>query len=597
MYPHPGFKGLVATDADDNKLGQQELWGLGISGDWPILLATLQTSDGLPSVRQLLKVHHYWRMKGLVSDLVILNEHRATYLQELNDELLTTVMASSESGLLERPGGVFIRRGDVLKPEDIKLLRSLARIQVDCDGLGLGNFLEVPNVEDSYQPVSPLPALSAIAADEMPDESVATGSSATASANSKRISAEDFQKGATGDAHGLALYNGPGGFNDRDEYEIRLTGDSLPPAPWINVIGNPAAGFIVSEAGSGPTWAENSYFYRLTPWSNDPVRDPSGECIYLRDDDSGDLWTATPEPIREASAYTVRHGAGYSVFEHSHAGLATVFRVGMPESDPTKIQVLSITNNGSTRRRISITSYVEWVLGVDREKSQEHVRTRMSPDGQVMLACNRFDPSFASQVAFSTISEKVVSFTAARREFVGRNGRLSSPAAMRRQRLSGDIGDTIDPCAALRTQISLEPGETREIVVLLGAEKSEQAVLALVSKYGNADAANAALDHAARVGRARLGKINVRTPDAAFDVELNQWALYQALSCRMWARSALYQSSGAFGFRDQLQDVMAFTYTEPALGRDHIVRCAARQFEEGDVQHWWHPQSGRGVRS
>ncbi len=599
LYPHPGFKGLAPSNADDNKLGQPELWGLGISGDWPILLATLQTSDGLPSVRQLLKVHHYWRMKGLTSDLVILNEHPATYLQELNDELLTTVMASSESGLLERPGGVFIRRRDVLRPEDIKLLHSLARIQVDCDGLGLGNFLEFPNVEDQYQSASPLPVLSAIAADETSEDSgtISQGGKGSPSGDGARVSVEKFATGATQDAHGLALFNGTGGFNDSHEYEIRLTGDMLPPAPWINVIGNPAAGFIVSESGSGPTWVENSYFFRLTPWSNDPVRDPSGECIYLRDDESGDVWTAMPQPIREATPYTVKHGAGYSVFEHSHAGLSTSLRVGLPEADPVKIQVLSITNNGATRRRVSITTYVEWVLGVDREKSKEHVRTEISPDGQTLLARNRFDPTFSSQVAFSTISEKVVSYTASRREFIGRNGLLSAPAAMKRQKLSGAIGDTIDPCAALRSPISIEPGETREIVVLLGATKGDKEVLELAARYGNADAAKAALDHAARVWRARLGKISVRTPDPAFDVVLNQWSLYQALSCRMWARSALYQSSGAFGFRDQLQDVMAFAYTEPTLGRDHIIRCAARQFEEGDVQHWWHPQSGRGVRT
>jgi cyclic beta-1,2-glucan synthetase len=279
MYAHPGFKGLTAK-GEESQLGQEALWGLGISGDWPILLATLESADGMPSVRQLLKVHHYWRMKGLTSDLVILNEHAPTYLQELNDELLATVMASSESGLLDRPGGVFIRRADVLKPEDIKLLHSLARIQVDCDGLGLGNFLEFPNVEDTYSSSSAIPALSAIIADSARNgEEADTGSVAAEQATASPVETP------TGD--GLALFNGIGGFNDNNEYEIRLAGDTLPPAPWINVVGNPAAGFIVSESGAGVTWAENSYFYRLTPWQNDPVRDIPGDCIYLRDDGNG----------------------------------------------------------------------------------------------------------------------------------------------------------------------------------------------------------------------------------------------------------------------------------------------------------------------
>jgi cyclic beta-1,2-glucan synthetase len=602
LYSHPGFKG-IEPKGEENQLGQPELWGLGISGDLPILLATLETADGLSSVRQLLKVHHYWRLKGLPCDLVFLNEHPPTYLQELNDELLSTVMASSEAAFLDRPGGIFIRRADVLRPEDIKLLYSLARIQVDCDGLGLGNFLEFPTVEHKLVSGGQhVPALAAIAAveaigREASDASATTADTApTVYANGRAVT-ETGTTGETSDLPELALFNGLGGFNDNGEYEIRLTGDSLPPAPWVNVIGNPAAGFIVSETGTGPTWVENSYFFRLTPWHNDPVRDPAGECIYLRDEDTGAFWTPTPEPVREGSLYVVRHGAGYSVFEHSHHGIKTVLMAGMPESDPVKIQVLSITNAGSTPRRLSVTSYVEWVLGIDRQKTREHVRTEVAANRQMMLARNRFDELFATRVAFSAISGKVSSFTAARAEFLGRNSRLSSPAGMRRQPLSGEVGDTIDPCAALQSHMTIPAGETREIVVLLGAAESESAAASLFERYGNPDAAKAALDHAARVWRKRLGTITVRTPDPAFDVVVNQWSLYQALSCRMWARTAVYQSSGAFGFRDQLQDVMAFVYADPEIAREHIVRSAGRQFEEGDVQHWWHPHSGRGIRT
>ena len=591
MYAHPGFKGL-ALPGDENKLGQGELWGLGISGDWPILLATLASADGLPSVRQLLKVHHYWRMKGLAADLVILNEHPPTYLQELNDELLSTVMASSEAGLLDRPGGVFIRRADVLKPDDIKLLHSLARIQVDCDGLGLGNFLEFPTVEDTYTS-SRLPALSAIVADSSRDNDEIAPVQKRETIREEII--EESLAGINGE--NLTMFNGLGGFNGNDEYEIRLAGDALPPAPWANVIGNPAAGFIVSDSGTGVTWAENSYFYRLTPWYNDPVRDPSGECIYIRDDDTGRLWTPTPEPIRQKTPYVVRHGPGYSVFEHTHDSVQTTLVMGMPESDPVKIQILSLHNTGTVPRRLTLTSYVEWVLGVDREKSAQYVRTEMAADNRVMLARNYFDPSFDTYVAFSATSEPVASFTAARRDFLGRNGTMSAPDVLARTALGNETGDTIDPCAALQSQITLAPGETRDVVFLLGAGQDVHVALSLVDRYGNAAAAKSALERSAQRWKERLGVISVSTPDPEFNVIINQWALYQALSSRMWARSAVYQSSGAFGFRDQLQDVMAFTYAEPVLAREHIVRCASRQFEEGDVQHWWHPQSGRGVRT
>jgi cyclic beta-1,2-glucan synthetase len=502
-------------------------------------------------------------------------------------------MASSEAGLLDRPGGVFIRRADVLKPDDIKLLHSLARIQVDCDGLGLGNFLEFPNVEDTYTSAR-LPALSAIVADSSRD-----GDESPSTTPKRETVLEEIAEETSGaiSGEGLTMFNGLGGFNSNDEYEIRLAGDVLPPAPWANVIGNPAAGFIVSDSGTGVTWAENSYFFRLTPWHNDPVRDPSGECIYIRDDDSGRLWTPTPEPIRQKTPYVVRHGAGYSVFEHTHDSVQTTLVMGMPESDPVKIQILSLHNTGTVPRRLTLTSYVEWVLGVDREKSGQYVRTEMAAGDRVMLARNYFDPSFDTYVAFAATSEQVSSYTAARREFLGRNGTMSAPDALERSGLGNETGDTIDPCGALQSQITLAPGESRDVVFLLGAGSEVDTALALFNRYGNASAARSALQRSAERWKERLGVISVSTPDPEFNFIINQWALYQALSSRMWARSAVYQSSGAFGFRDQLQDVMAFTYAEPVLAREHIVRCASRQFEEGDVQHWWHPQSGRGVRT
>ncbi|HVF40337.1 MAG TPA: glucoamylase family protein [Gemmatimonadaceae bacterium] len=587
LFPHAGFKALPAQSAG-NTLGQAELWGLGISGDVPILLATLNSLDGLPSVRQLLKVHHYWRLKGIGCDLVILNEHPATYLQELSDQLLSTVMASSESALLDRPGGVFIRRADLLKPEDITLLHAMARIQVDCDGLGLGNFLEFPSTEDQYD---------AEEAEEVSSSVDAAQASAARAAPRVAVAMANGGTSTPVNGDGLEYFNGTGGFNSSNEYEIRLTGRELPPAPWINVIANASGGFIASESGAGPTWSESSYFYRLTPWHNDPVRDRVGECIYLKDEDSGEVWSPTPAPIRQPSPYTIRHGAGYSIFDHEHNGVRTSLRVGVPTEDPVKIQVLSISNTSSSTRNLTMVSYLEWVLGAQREKTQSHIRTALDTANGVMVAKNFFDSEFADMAAFFAISEPLTGYTASRREFLGRNGTLAAPVGLPPHRLSGEIGDTVDPCGVLAAQITLNPGETREVVVLLGATRGSDAALQMASRYRQPDAANAALDLAAQSWRDRLGTITAKTPDPSFDLIVNQWALYQALSCRMWGRTALYQSSGAFGFRDQLQDVMAFAYTEPAIAREHILRSASRQFEEGDVQHWWHPHSGRGVRT
>ena len=573
MFPHPGFRPAQSA-VEENKLGQQSLWSMGISGDWPILLATVESSVGMPSVRQLLRTHHYWRLKGISCDLVILNVHPATYMQELSDELLATTMASSEAGLLDRPGGVFIRRGDLLKPEEITLLKAMARVQVNCDGLGLGNFLEFPGVEDRYPP-----KLEILNRDIVPLGTAAIHST------------------TTDPGTGLQSFNGLGGFNEAGEYEIHLTGSDLPPAPWVNVVGNEVAGFIASEGGSGTTWAGNSFFYRITPWHNDPVRDPSSDCVFLRDDSNGDLWTPTALPIHEPTPYKVRHGAGYSVFDHTHKSVATSLRVGVDQKDPVKISVLTLRNDGTTRKKLTVTWYVEWVLGVTRELTQYQIRTSFDEPTQSMFARNYFDAQFAGTIAFASISERVAYYTADRREFLGRNGTISSPAALERAGLSGAIGATIDPCCALQITVNIEPGESRDIVMLLGAAEGDDAVRDIIGRHRSTDQARASVDANARSWENRLGTIKVRTPEPTFDLMVNRWSLYQALSCRMWARSALYQSSGAFGFRDQLQDVMAFVYTDPEIAREQIVRASSRQFVEGDVQHWWHPQTGRGVRT
>jgi cyclic beta-1,2-glucan synthetase len=392
--------------------------------------------------------------------------------------------------------------------------------------------------------------------------------------------------------HGpLEFFNGIGGFNRSAEYEIRLSGSELPPAPWVNVIANSAGGFIVSESGAGPIWATNSSQFRLTPWQNDPVCDRPGDSIYLTDEDTRESWSPTAAPIRENTPYVVRHGAGYSVFEHAHDGIVTSLRMGVPLTEAVKLQVLTITNESKRRRRIAIASYAEWVLGTTREATRFHVRTWQ--DSGVMFAHNAFDPEFAHLTAFSTITPPVIAHTSSRAAFLGRNGAHSQP-----QWPGSDVDDpSRDPCAAIKVRIELDPGETRSLSVATGAAGSERVAADLAARYQDPVAAHAAIEESVSAWQSRLETIAVRTPDRSFNLVLNRWAMYQALSCRIWGRIALYQSSGAFGFRDQLQDVMALTYASPEIARDQIIHAASRQFEEGDVQHWWHPHSGRGIRT
>ncbi|MES2177685.1 MAG: glucoamylase family protein [Gemmatimonadota bacterium] len=555
-----------------NQRPQSALWAHGISGDWPIVLATIRAEVGLPSVRQLLVAHNYWRTKGVRADLVILNAKEPSYIQELQDQITAMVVSSSEGGILEVPGGVFVRRSDVMAAEDVAMLRAMASVHVVCDGVGLGEIVAA---------------------------SIATPNSAQRTAMVPVTQVRDAFVQPP-----LPEGNEYGALTAANDYRIEVDGSHVPPGPWANVIANRNGGFCVTERGGGFAWSENSYFYRLTPWYNDPVSDPLGEVIYLQDAETGHVWSPTPGPwpARDDDAggpapYDVVHAPGRSTFTHGRAGITTQLTLGMPSEDPVKISRLWLRNDGTSARRIIFTNYVEWALGADRVQTRHHVHTRRDEQTGAIFAQNYFDADFASQVAFSWISETVSSATGDRTSFLGRNGDLSSPVALGFEALSETMGAGFDPCAALRATILLAPGEEREVIVLLGATRNADDARSLIERYGAPANAREAVAHVVQQWDARLATIRVRTPSPELDALVNRWSLYQALACRMWARSAIYQSSGAFGFRDQLQDGMAFVYAEPSVTRAHILRSAGRQFPEGDVQHWWHEPSGSGVRT
>jgi len=601
FYGNPALRAPQA-ELRRNRGSQPLLWGNGVSGDWPILLATIESADGLPTLRQLLAAQRYWRRHGMTVDLVVINAHPPDYQQDLADRITAAVFTVGDSTSFDRPGGVFLRRRDLLSAEELLMLRATARAHIPCDGRSLGRILATAMPEESPDDEADL-LVAQTRAPERSDSRVVRVVKQIGARLPELLAPLAGTLSGTGrrpepDAAPATPENGFGGLTADGQYEIGVSGDRLPPAPWSNVIANPHGGFLVTERGGGFTWAANSYFYRLTPWHNDPVSDAVSEAVYLQDGETGDLWCATPGPVRVDTRYTVRHAQGASFFEHQRGGIAAHLTVGMADDAPVKLSLLRLTNTDSRPRRLIVTTYVEWTLGVLREHTQHQVRTAFDGEHGAIMACNTYDPQFASWIAFHAMSEPVTAHTGSRHEFLGRNGSPAAPAALRPGgRLSGVTGAAIDPCAALQCTIELEPGETREVAILLGASEDEAAARQALAEYRDAVQARAAVDRAFAGWAERLGVITVRTPEPAFDAMLNRWTLYQALACRVWGRSALYQSSGAYGFRDQLQDVMALVYAEPAIAREHILRASARQFLEGDVQHWWHPQSGRGVRT
>jgi cyclic beta-1,2-glucan synthetase len=605
LYPHPALRAAPELLLR-NRGSQQALWTHGISGDWPIILASITSPDGLPTLRHVFAAHRYMRRRGMMVDLVVLTEQQSSlYLQELHERVMEALFASSDAGT-DRPGGVFIRRPELLGDEALLMLQATARVHVRCDGRSLGRIVDAATLAAAS--TDGAAAAGAAAAGTAIAGTVASRAAAPSAAVPRRVRPPaEGAHGAVAETGGLpgrgpiALGNGIGGLTEAGDYELHVRGSELPPAPWANVIANPRGGFIVTERGAVCTWAANSYFFRLTPWHNDPVSDPVSDAIWLRDEETGEVWRPTPGSRHDDGSYRVRHSPGASVFEHERGGIATELTLGLACEDAVRLSLLRITNRGSRTRRLALTAFVEWTLGVTREHTRHQVRTSWDPELGAMFARNDFDPQFADWTAFLSLSERVSSHTGDRGEFVGRNGDVEDPAGLRRAQLAGTTGAGIDPCGALRSTLQLAPGESRELVVLLGAAEGNGdgtvAARALVERFGSAADASAELARSIAAWDERLSVVTVRTPEPAFDAMVNRWTLYQALACRMWARSAVYQSSGAYGFRDQLQDVMAFVYAAPALAREHILRAAARQFVEGDVQHWWHPHSGRGVRT
>jgi cyclic beta-1,2-glucan glucanotransferase len=551
---------------------QSGLWSQGISGDLPIVLLRISEIENLDIVRELLQAHEYWRMKQLAVDLVILNDRQSSYVQELQIAIETLVRTSRSSplpGTEHRPGRVFLLRADLIAAETKSLLPSVARVVLVAQRGRL--FEQLDRILESVAPAKPAPTR------------VVPGLRAPGRAH----------------APDLEFFNGLGGFarNGREYATVLGPGQSTP-APWINVIANPAFGFQTATEGGGYTWSVNSRENQITPWSNDPVTDRPGEAFYLRDDDTGDLWTPTALPIRDpAATYVTRHGRGYSRFEHVAHEIASDLLQYVPVDDPIKISRLVLTNRSSRPRRLSVTAYVEWVLGSARSASLPFVSTEIDAATGAMFAHNPWNSSFGSRVAFADLCGAQTSWTGDRREFIGRNGALADPSALSvSDALSKTVGAGLDPCAALSATIECSPGESIEVIFLLGEAESEEAARGLVTRYRAADldAVEGAVE---RQWDEILGSIVVKTPDRSMDVMLNGWLLYQTLSCRFWARSGFYQASGAYGFRDQLQDGMALVATQPMMTREHLLRAAARQFVEGDVQHWWLPHSGQGVRT
>ncbi|MBU0504027.1 MAG: cyclic beta 1-2 glucan synthetase [Candidatus Omnitrophica bacterium] len=568
LYANPSWRGSESILRRNNR-GQSDLWGYSISGDLPIVLVRIENQDNIDLVVQMIQAHAYWHMKGLAVDLLIWNEDSSIYRDSLGERINGLIIANAKDRAGYN-GSIFLRRADQMSDGDRILMQTVARIIISDRG---GTLAE--QLEDMTQPkVNFLPFVP-----------------------TRKDEPEEEAKGPA-ERTDLFYFNGVGGFTgDGREYVIMTSGSKTTPAPWVNVLANRNFGTVVSESGSAYTWSENAHEFRLTPWKNDPVTDASGEAFYIRDDESGRFWSATPLPATGKTGYTSRHGFGYSVFEHTENGIVSELTVFVSLEDQVKFSVLKIRNISGRRRRLCATAYYELVMGTYRDKYHMHIFTEIDPKSGALFARNPYNKEFPNRAVFLDVSEPTRFVTGDRIEFIGRNGTMQSPSVMRRDRLSGKVGAGIDPCVATQVKFELEDGQQKEVVFTFGSGRTVDDARELVRRFSGTEAAHQELERVWEYWKRTLGVVYVETPDVSINFLVNGWLQYQVISCRLMGRSGFYQSGGAFGFRDQLQDLMALIHSKPEMVREQLLAFAAHQFVEGDVQHWWHPPSGRGIRS
>ncbi|MFZ6030585.1 MAG: GH36-type glycosyl hydrolase domain-containing protein [Chloroflexota bacterium] len=569
LYPTGTLRAAPHILAQNEK-GQSGLWAFGISGDYPILLVRIRDGEStlLP---EALQAFTYWRNRHITVNLVILNEQDTGYALDLHNAIQRQIVRMGAGGWLNRRDGIFILRSDQLQPADKVLFQTVAGVILDERGGALAEHALrltaratrlpefTPSLSQAQDP-EPTPAL------QLPDS--------------------------------LPMENGLGSFShDGSEYIICLKPGQSTPHPWVNVIANPQFGFLVSETGSGSTWAGNSGENRLTPWRNDPVTDLPGEALYLRDEETGLVWSPTPMPAGAGGVHVIRHGAGYSTFECQSHGLNHYLCLFAAPDAPVKIVHLRLRNLWERPRRITATYYAEWVLGTTRDISQAHIMPEFSPKQHALLAVNRYNSEFGERVAFLAASRKPHGVTTDRTEFLGRMGSLRAPAALGRIGLGSAVNAGLDPCAAIQLHIDLAPGAVKEVYFLIGEGANRAESMALIGQLQAPGQVEAIWQAVHKQWDDTLNTITVETPDPNMNLLLNRWLIYQTLACRLWGRTGLYQSSGAFGFRDQLQDVLALLHSRPDLVRAQILEAARHQFEAGDVLHWWNPPLGRGIRT
>ncbi len=576
IYPDTSLRASAQIVASNVK-GQSGLWGYGISGDNKIVLVKARQQKDLKLVKEMLLAHEYLRLRGFTFDLVLLVDNPLSYNDELSEQIQSIIETSLSRPWVDKPGGIFLRKSDAMPTEDLILLQSASRVILDGDFGDLNDHIKLVSRTDILPPPEGFYSKQILYEEEELEDA------------SYHVAPSE-----------MSFVNGFGNFSHGgEEYIINLTKHENTPLPWSNVISNGKFGTLLTESGLGYTWYENAQLNKITPWSNDPVKDTPGEAIYIKDEVSGNVYSPTPLPIRDSENYLIRHGKGYSIYEHECDGISQKLVVFVPMDAPVKIISLTIRNNSKVSKTLSATMFAEWVLGTNFETSKDYVITKFDKERGTIFATNPYNEDYRNNVSFLACNSEIKWATSSRREFLGRNGAINIPQSLiNKGNWSGNIEVvTFDPCGALETKLVLEPNQEKEIIFLLGQAENRWHAEEIIDQYKRPKQVRESFNATRHFWKDTLNKISINTPNHEMNTLVNEWLPYQVLSCRFWGRTSFYQAGGAYGFRDQLQDSLALIYANPALTREQILNSARHQFVEGDVMHWWHAPKNKGVRT
>lgn len=551
---------------------QSDLWAYGISGDYPILLVKIKDVNDAYGIGDLLKAYEFFRAKNVTIDFVILNEEENVYERYVKEAIEGEILNRHLGYLMNQRGGIYLLNSNEI--EKIDALEFRANLIIDTHDGNIKNTLR--DMEEDY--LDNLPT--------MPEE------------EQGRLSVEKIEKKNNFvDLENLKYNNEYGGFSeDGKEYTIKMNKNSKPPVIWSHVLSNPKFGTVVTNNTSGFTWYENSRLNRITEWNNSVVEDIPSEVIYLRDKEYGVNWSLCPNLNQDEEEYGITYGFGYAKYTQMRLGLLQELEVFVPAKDSVKVNLFRLKNTLPEKRLLKLIYYIKPVLGEEPMKTNGYIKIQPDTDSNIIFAKSHYTTDIPNSQCYVSSSQTIKSYTGNRIGFIGK-GSIQEPEALNKQKLDKENSLGQPGCIAIELEIELKAYEDKEISLVLGEETTQEKMKEVAYYYTKVENCKKELENTKRYWSDLVRTVQVKTPIESMNILLNGWLVYQTIACRIWAKSAFYQSGGAFGFRDQLQDTMGMKFIAPDFMKEQIIKHANHQFIEGDVEHWWHDETQRGIRT